>query len=103
MARVRSIAIGLATVGVLAAGTNLLGQQHGGGGSTPAGGEAKETRVVTITKVYAVPDLVVGPKYDMNPLIDLLASSVAPGTWRIVGRDGQATREGGPGMIEPIQ
>ncbi len=109
MARVRTMAMGLATVGVLAAGTTLLGQF----GPAPGGGEAKEARADRLyAKTYGVADLVgartlnVGeehPKYDMAPLVELLTSSVAPGTWRVMDEDGRPSRdEGGPGSIIPF-
>jgi hypothetical protein len=114
MARVRTMTMALATTGVLAAGATLLGQQFGPPGRAPAGGEAREARAErqVMTKVYAVADLLPGlanvggdqSKVDMGPLIDLLAASVAPGTWRVPDEDGKSTRDGdGPGSIIPFR
>jgi len=95
MARLRTMAMGLATVGALAAGANLLAQQ--GRGTTPRAEAAPRAdppageAYGTIVKTYNVSDLVgsfgpdPGPRdriADMGPLVDLLAASVAPGTWK---------------------
>ena len=114
MARLRSMTAALATIGVLAAGATLLGQQLGGGGRGSGGSssEAKETRGDgSTTKLYSVADLLTATtapdgsqtKYDMGPLIDLLASTVAPGTWTIHDEKGNADGQGRrPGSIIPF-
>ncbi len=95
MARLRTMAMGLATVGALAAGANLLA--HQGRGTTPRAEAAPRAdppageAYGTIVKTYNVSDLVgsfgpdPGPRdriADIGPLVDLLAASVAPGTWK---------------------
>ena len=111
MARLRTMTMALATTGVLAAGATLLGQFAAPvPGSAPAGAEAKAGALQA--KTYPVADLLVGsihddgdqPKYHMTPLIELLTSSVAPGTWRVSNEDGRLDRdEGGTGSIIPFR
>jgi RNA polymerase sigma factor (sigma-70 family) len=98
MRRLRALAAGLATVSVLSAGVSVLAQQGRGTASpAPARRQPQEApKPRTIAKTYAVADLLgmsaqattQRPQVNMGPLIQLISSTVAPGTWTIMNADG---------------
>ena len=84
----------LAVVGVFTAGATLWAQQRGPGpGGAGIGGEglaAPAKDQLTVVRTYSVADLVLvattapgkpGNPIDMKPLMEILATTVAPGTW----------------------
>lgn len=105
MGRIR-IAVGVATLGVLAAGATLLAQQ----GPGLPGGAAEGGFTGPYKTIYAVPDLVHSvpedrdgkrPPADMAPLIDLIRSTTAPGTW--VARNDEPREQKGQTRVGTIQ
>jgi RNA polymerase sigma factor (sigma-70 family) len=98
MSRIRTV-IGIAAFGVFATGATLLAQGKGGAGQP--GGAVGTVRGDTYVKSYVVSDLIIDfnarrvpsdlpipIQVDMTALIELISSTVAPGTWRVTNEAG---------------
>ncbi len=105
MAYVKNGIAALAVLGVFAAGASLWAQQGGGGGfggglgGAPAGaGALPDAKSDVVVKTYAVPDLITstplpdgaGGTVDMQPIIELIKTTVAPTTWTEAPQTGTA-------------
>ena len=98
MCRIRWIAVGVATFGMLATGATLVAQRPGGAVPgelkqvvDPLNGPVRVEIIGPYQVIYPVSYLVKWvpedsdghrPPVDMNPLIKLITGSVAPGTWK---------------------
>jgi RNA polymerase sigma factor (sigma-70 family) len=102
MRRVWTLTASLATAAVLAAGVASLAQQPGGGGGGGAAAPRQDPQMIFEAfpqKTYRVGDLLgvtvgdtnrpQGQRVDMGPVIELISTTIAPGTWDIYNNEGR--------------